>query len=57
MELESFEKMRLLCWISFPACIALAILQSVAFFLYHGSLHPLAAILDGCDEYTSNSSK
>ena len=53
MEVESYHKVKLLVWFSYPILIGLAILQAVSFYLYNGRFHPNAHILEGTD----NSSK
>lgn len=50
MENEAFQKAQLFSWIFFPIWILLAIMQAVCFLLSNGKLHPLAKILEACDE-------
>ena len=47
MEMESYEKSKLMAWIFYPTWILLTILQAVCFILYNGKFHPLSKILDG----------
>ena len=49
MEKESFEKAQLMAWIFYPIFILLSILQAISFILSNGKFHPLAIILDGCE--------
>ena len=48
MEMESYEKSKLMAWIFYPTWILLTILQAICFILYNGRFHPLSKILDGC---------
>ena len=50
MEHEAFQKSKLLSYIFFPIWILFAILQSVCFLLSNGKLHPLAKILEACND-------
>ena len=50
MENEAFKKAQLFSWIFFPIWILLAIIQAVCFLLSNGKLHPLAKILEACDD-------
>ena len=50
IELESLERSFLFSWIFFPTWILLTVVQAVCFILYNGRFHPLAKILDVCDE-------
>ena len=47
MEMESYEKSKLMAWIFYPTWILLTIMQAVCFVLYNGKFHPLSKILDG----------
>ena len=47
MEMESYEKSKLMAWIFYPTWIVLTILQVICFILYNGKFHPLSKILDG----------
>ena len=49
MENEAFKKAKLLSYIFFPIWILLAIIQAICFLLSNGNLHPLAKILEACD--------
>ena len=49
MEKESFEKAQWMAWMFYPIFILLAILQAISFLLSNGKFHPLAKILDGCE--------
>ena len=48
MEMESYEKSKLMAWIFYPTWILLTLVQSISFILYNGRFHPLSKILDGC---------
>ena len=48
MEMESYEKSKLMAWIFYPTWILLTLVQSICFILYNGRFHPLSNILDGC---------
>ena len=50
MENEAFQKAQLFSWIFFPIWILLAIMQAVCFLLSNGKLHPLAKILEACND-------
>ena len=50
MENEAFKKAQLFSWIFFPIWIILAIIQAVCFLLSTGKLHPLAKILEACND-------
>ena len=54
MEVESLERSFLLSWIFFPTWIVLTIIQTSCFILYNGRFHPLAKILDGCNDSTED---
>ena len=59
MEKEAFQKAQLFAWIFFPIWIIMAIIQAVCFVLSNGRFHPLAKILEDCDDsdqgnYTSS---
>ena len=45
MEMESYEKSKLMAWICYPTWILLTIIQAVCFILYNGQFHPLSKIL------------
>ena len=47
MEMESYEKSKLMAWIFYPTWILLTIVQAICFILYNGRFHPLSKILDG----------
>ena len=47
MEIESFERAKLLSWIFFPIWILLTIIQAFCFVLSNGRFHPLVDILHG----------
>ena len=49
MEKESFEKAQWMAFIFYPIFILLSILQAISFILSNGKFHPLAKILDGCE--------
>ena len=49
MEIESYEKSKLMSWIFYPTWILLTIIQAICFILYNGKFHPLSKILDGCN--------
>ena len=51
MEMESYEKSKLMAWIFYPTWILLTIIQAICFILYNGRFHPLSKILD---EQTDN---
>ena len=50
MEKEAFQKAKLFAWIFFPIWIIMAIIQAVCFVLSNGRFHPLAKILEDCDD-------
>ena len=50
IEKESFQKAQLFSWVFFPIWILLAVVQSVCFVLGNGKFHPLATILEACNE-------
>ena len=50
MEKEAFQKAQLFSWIFFPIWIIMAIVQAICFELSNGQFHPLAKILEDCDE-------
>ena len=50
MEIEAFQKAQLFSWIFFTIWIILAIVQAVCFILSNGRFHPLAKILEDCDD-------
>ena len=47
MEMESYERSKLMAWIFYPTWILLTIVQAICFILYNGRFHPLSKILDG----------
>ena len=49
MEKEAFQKSQLFAWIFFPIWIIMAIVQAVCFVLSNGRFHPLAKIVEDCD--------
>ena len=49
MEMESYEKSKLMAWIFYPTWIILTVIQAICFILYNGKYHPLSMILDGCN--------
>ena len=49
MEKESFQKAQWLAFIFYPIFILLSILQAISFILSNGKFHPLAIILEGCE--------
>ena len=57
MEMESYERSKLMAWIFYPTWILLTILQAVCFILYNGKFHPLSTILDGCNVEKKGASK
>ena len=50
MEKEAFQKAQLFSWVFFPIWIIMAIVQAVCFVLSNGRFHPLAKILEDCDD-------
>ena len=49
MEIESYEKSKLMAWIFYPTWILLIKIQPVCFIFYNGKFHPLSKIVDGCN--------
>ena len=50
MENEALQKAWLFSWIFFPIWILLAIIQAICFLFSNGKLHPLAKILEACND-------
>ena len=50
IEKEAFHRAQLFSWIFFPIWIIMAIVQAICFELSNGQFHPLAKILEDCDE-------
>ena len=51
MEEESFERSQWFAWVFYPIFIILTILQTICFILSNGKFHPLAKILEICENH------
>ena len=50
IEKKSFQRAQLFSWIFFPLWILFAMVQAACVILSNGKFHPLAKILEECDE-------